>query len=236
MDRAMVGRVMDGSPLASLSIRPGTRIQKVAGTPVATFSDIRLALQNAAPGQVDFELVLPLAGGQVETASATLGADALASVGKLRWEAQNMPPLSPMLEMQRASNALEAVTIGIEKTHLFMLQTYITLARLVEGEVQVRNLRGPLGIAVEGTAITKRGGAYLMFFLGLISINLAVINFLPLPIVDGGLFVLLMIEKLRGKPVSPQIQSAITVAGLLLLGTIFLMVTYHDIGRLITGG
>jgi regulator of sigma E protease len=102
--------------------------------------------------------------------------------------------------------------------------------------VQVRNLRGPLGIAVEGTAITKRGGAYLMFFLGLISINLAVINFLPLPIVDGGLFVLLMIEKLRGKPVSPQIQSAITVAGLLLLGTIFLMVTYHDIGRLITGG
>ena len=76
----------------------------------------------------------------------------------------------------------------------------------------------------------------LLFFLGLISVNLAVINFLPIPIVDGGLMVFLLVEKLKGSPVSPWIQTAATVVGLAVIASIFLMTLYFDIGRIMGNG
>jgi len=58
-----------------------------------------------------------------------------------------------------------------------------------------------------------------------------VVNFLPIPIVDGGLFTFLLIEKITGRPPSPKVQAAAQVVGLVLLGSLFLFVTYHDILR-----
>ena len=75
---------------------------------------------------------------------------------------------------------------------------------------------------------------YLVFFLAVISVNLAVINFLPLPIVDGGLFLFLIYEKLKGRPPSIAFQNAATVLGLVLIGTIFLVVTWNDVSRLLS--
>jgi regulator of sigma E protease len=60
-----------------------------------------------------------------------------------------------------------------------------------------------------------------------------VVNFLPIPIVDGGLFVFLIIEKIMGKPLSPKAQSIAQIVGLALIASVFLFVTYHDIARLI---
>jgi regulator of sigma E protease len=74
-----------------------------------------------------------------------------------------------------------------------------------------------------------------MYLLAFISANLAVINFLPIPVVDGGVFVLLIVEKMKGAPVSIRVQEVITYAGLALLGTVFIYITYHDFLRLLFG-
>jgi len=66
----------------------------------------------------------------------------------------------------------------------------------------------------------------------MISANLAVVNFLPIPIVDGGLFTFLVIEKLQGRPLSPRTQSIAQVVGLALIVSVFLFVTYQDIMRM----
>ena len=66
----------------------------------------------------------------------------------------------------------------------------------------------------------------------MLSVNLAVINFLPLPIVDGGLFLFLVYEKIRGRPPSLGFQNATTIVGLVLIGTVFVVITYNDIVRL----
>ncbi|QDU70984.1 site-2 protease family protein [Mucisphaera calidilacus] len=132
----------------------------------------------------------------------------------------------------KGDSITEAVELGVMKTGDFMAQTYLTLLRLFQGSVQVANLRGPVGIVDEGQKVASRGWPYLLFFLGLISINLAVLNFLPLPIVDGGLMVFLMIEAIRGKPASVRIQQAATIAGLALLGCLFLYVTFNDLWRI----
>jgi regulator of sigma E protease len=98
--------------------------------------------------------------------------------------------------------------------------------------VKVEHLKGPVGIAHLGTLVAERGFIWLLFFMALISINLAVINFLPLPIVDGGQFLFLVYEQIRGKPVPPGFQNVVTMAGLVLIGCVFLIVTYNDITHL----
>jgi regulator of sigma E protease len=74
---------------------------------------------------------------------------------------------------------------------------------------------------------------YLVFFLGIISVNLAVINFLPIPIVDGGLFLFLVYEKLRGRPPSIAFQNTATIIGVTLIATVLLVVTWNDLVRLV---
>jgi regulator of sigma E protease len=117
-----------------------------------------------------------------------------------------------------------------------MLQVYVTLGRLFQGSVGVQHLQGPVGIVHTGTRVARQGGTYLLFFLGLISVNLAVINFLPIPIVDGGHMVFLLVEKLKGSPVSDRIQTAALYVGLAMILSIFAMTFYYDIARIVTGG
>ena len=71
----------------------------------------------------------------------------------------------------------------------------------------------------------------LIWFLAMISANLAVVNFLPIPIVDGGLFMFLIIEKFQGRPLSPKVQSIAQLVGIAMIVSVFIFVTYQDIMR-----
>jgi regulator of sigma E protease len=116
-----------------------------------------------------------------------------------------------------------------------MMTTYVTFVRLLQGSVKVVHLKGPVGIAHLGTLVASRGLVWLLFFMALISVNLAVINFLPIPIADGGHFVFLLYEQFTGKPVSAAVQNFAAIAGLLLLATVFVIVTFNDISNLFRG-
>ena len=135
----------------------------------------------------------------------------------------------------KANGPVDALKTGIGETHRVMMSTYLTLVRLFQGTVRVEHLKGPVGITHMGTLIAQRGPIWLLFFFALVSVNLAVINFLPLPIVDGGQFLLLIYEWIRGKPAPIAFQNALTLAGLLLIGSIFVIVTFNDVANLIGG-
>ena len=124
--------------------------------------------------------------------------------------------------------------MGLHETKKMVLMTYLTLDRLFRGTVGVSQLRGPVGIVHIGTRIADRGMTYLVFFLAMISVNLAVINFLPIPIADGGLMVFLIYERLRGRPPSPSFQNGAMLAGLVLVGLLFAVTFYNDMLRLIS--
>ena len=135
----------------------------------------------------------------------------------------------PMQVIDRSPSPGAAITRGIAESRRVMMQTYLTFLRLFQGSVEVKHLKGPVGIAHLGTQIASQGFIWVLFFMALISINLAVINFLPLPIVDGGQFLMLCYEWIRGKPVPIVVQNFATLAGLLFIGMIFLYVTFNDI-------
>ena len=130
-------------------------------------------------------------------------------------------------------NPIEAMKMGVDETINMIVMTYLTVDRLFRRTVGVDQLRGPIGIVDIGVKIADRGMSYLLFFLAIISVNLAVLNFLPLPIVDGGLFLYLIYEKLIGKPPSIAFQNAAAVFGLGLIGTLFVVTFYNDIMRIV---
>jgi len=97
----------------------------------------------------------------------------------------------------------------------------------------VEQISGPVGIVQMGSEVARQDFVKMLYFLALISANLAVINFLPLPIVDGGLFIFLIIEKIKGSPISVRVQIATQLIGLALIIGIFLFVTINDIQKLV---
>lgn len=126
---------------------------------------------------------------------------------------------------------MQATQWGVIETRDFILQFYVTLQRMVTGDVSATNLMGPVGIFQTGTNIASKGPDWLIWFLSMISANLAVVNFLPIPIVDGGLFTFLLLEKIKGKPASPRTQMIAQYVGLVLLLSIFVFVTWQDIAN-----
>ncbi len=129
-------------------------------------------------------------------------------------------------------NPIVAVSMGFRQTWKMVVLTYLTIDRLIGGSVSVKQLHGPVGIVHIGTRVADRGFMYLVFFLAMISVNLAVLNFLPLPIVDGGLFLFLLYEKIFKRPPSIAFQNAATLVGLALIGTLFVVTFYNDMMRL----
>ena len=89
-----------------------------------------------------------------------------------------------------------------------------------------------MGIASIAYQAVKTSTIEFLYLLAFISANLAVVNFLPLPVVDGGIFVMLIVERLQGRPISLRVQEAITYAGLALILSLFLYLTYNDVLRL----
>ena len=238
------------TPAAEMIDRPGTRIVSVGGAPVASLRDVAGAIIAAtdeafAAGAESFvvpvELVPPLpaqadGSAPAETRDWTLSRAQVASVRELGWTLPGDTLALALFELEhtvdRASGPVAAVGRGIAKSRQVMNQTYLTFLRLFQGTVRVQHLKGPVGIAHLGTQVAERGFVWVLFFLALVSVNLAVINFLPLPIVDGGQFLMLAYEGLRRKPVPIVFQNVATLAGLALIGAVFLIVTFHDIRAL----
>ena len=125
-----------------------------------------------------------------ETVTLNLSAADVEALHALSWSSalSNVAFEPAYTTLSAGGNALRAVVMGFQETHKFVLVTYLTIDRLLRGSVGFEQLRGPVGIVHIGAKIADRGFTYLIFFLALISVNLAVINFVPIPILDGGLF------------------------------------------------
>ena len=142
--------------------------------------------------------------------------------------------VAPEYRLLKGENALDAVWIGMHKTYYFIRMVYRTMQRMIfTRSVSLEQMSGPLGIIDMGGQIARTGLVQFLFFLAMISANLAVINFLPLPIVDGGLMIFLLIEKIKGAPVSLRVQVATQMIGLFLIVGLFLFVTYQDVVRML---
>lgn len=231
---------------ASLNLLRGSRITKVGDRAVTNLEDVTNALidstrtafeSSAERAEVALTVVLPVkseGAAAEQTLTWSIPRDELKSLHSLSWLATISPGwFEPEKFIQKANGPFDAIGMGIAQTRSVMTSTYVTFARLFQGSVKIEHLKGPVGIADVGTKVARKGFVWLLFFLALISVNLAVVNFLPIPIADGGHFLFLLYEQITGKPVSVAVQNVAAIAGLMLVIGMFLLVTYNDIANLI---
>jgi len=232
--QAVVGKTIaleDGT--AKLEIPHSALITVVDGTAVSNFYDIIREIRRY-PGEritIDWRVDEQAAG------SVSLDVDPdVRGVNVKSIFAVNVP-FDDMKRLYRAGNPIEAVGMGYKKTIMFITQTYLTLRRLLGRDVSPKSLIGPVGIlAASYTIVAERPFVYYAYFLGLISACIAVVNFLPLPPLDGGLVVLLLIEKVKGSALSERTQGIFAYAGWVLIGAFFLYITFNDVVRTFFSG
>ncbi len=128
----------------------------------------------------------------------------------------------------------QAVRSGYDKTIQNVFMVYATFRSLAQRRVSFKNLGGPIMIFEAGYGAAGSGLTTLILFLGFLSVNLAVLNFLPIPPLDGGQMVFLIAEKVRGRPLPDSALLAGTYFGLFLVLCLMVFVTYQDIFRLVT--
>lgn len=231
--------------LGSLSkIRAGAIVTRVGEREITDFESLRLALQQETADAAErgdsaaVQLTIRTPTGSVdaleERIELELTAEEVGALRNLGWEVAGIQSAFETVEVLVIADSVGgAVSMGVYRTKRVLQQTYLTFKRLFEGTVQVNQLQGPVGITHTGSMFAERGFIYLLYFMALISANLAVINFLPLPIVDGGQFLMLCYEGLAKKPVPIIVQNVITLCGLLFIGALFLYITFNDIVRLL---
>jgi regulator of sigma E protease len=123
----------------------------------------------------------------------------------------------------------QAVSIATEKTYETIAQTVGIVGKLVSGKVSIKQLQGPVGIGSEAGKAVKRGSVSVILLMVLISVNLGILNLLPIPILDGGNILLLAIEGGLRRDLSLAFKERYIQVGLVFLLVVFAIVMYHDV-------
>ncbi len=127
---------------------------------------------------------------------------------------------------------IDATKKGIEKTVQLSWVTLKVIGKLFTGDLSLKNLSGPISIAKGAGVMVQIGFVYYLGFLALISVNLGIMNLLPLPVLDGGHLVFLTLEGIQGKPLSEKTQQTAYRVGASLLLTLTIFALFNDFLRL----
>ena len=127
---------------------------------------------------------------------------------------------------------IAAIEQSVQKTWNLVVLSFDMIGKLFTGDVSVKNLSGPISIAQGAGSSADYGLVYFLGFLALISINLGIINLLPLPVLDGGHLFYYFIELLTGKPVPEKIQEIGFKFGTIALLSLMSIAIFNDLSRL----
>lgn len=220
----MIAQVMPNSPAALAGLEEGDAILRINNEEINSEQELQEAVARN-DGQVSELLIKRLGTEQTltvipaskEGARATIGV-AIFSSGLVRY-----PFFSALIEGAKTTGWM------IKEIVLAFGDLFINL---FQGHEVGDQFAGPVGIANITGQAARLGFSYLLQFVALLSLNLAIINILPLPALDGGRILFLLIEKIKGKPVKREIEALIHNLGFFLLIAVVIFITYKDIIKL----
>ncbi|MFO7713897.1 RIP metalloprotease RseP [Desulfosarcina sp.] len=125
----------------------------------------------------------------------------------------------------------QAIAESIDQTYQISRLTLLSIGKLIKGTVSTKTLGGPIMIAEMAGQQAKEGIVNLVFFIAVLSINLAVLNFLPIPVLDGGHLMFFFIEAVIGRPINIRMREIAQQAGIFVLIMLMIFVFYNDIVR-----
>lgn len=223
--------VTEGSAAEKAGLQAGDRIVKVDGQPIDTWHPFTYFVRQS-PNKA-LELLVERNGSSL-ILNVTPTAVALkdgTEVGQVGAQLQILPPDEQYLIMQQY-NPFSALYEASDKTWQLMGLTVKMIGKLVVGDVKLTNLSGPVSIAKGAGMSADSGFIYYLMFMALISVNLGIINLFPLPVLDGGHLLFLVIEKIKGGPVSERVQDFCYRIGIMALMLLMGLALFNDFSRL----
>ncbi len=208
---------VDGSPAQAAGMKAGDEIVKINDVKISEWNDVGEALEGAKTG--DKVSIVYKRDGKENTINTEL----------MESEGRAMIGITPKHE-RHVGNALVS---GVKTTFNMTTQMYTVIKQLFTGEVSTKELSGPVGIVYMVNQSASMGLFYFFYLMAVISLNLAIVNLLPLPALDGGRIVLIGIKKITGKAISDKTEGMINTVGLVLLLTLMVYVTWNDIIKFI---
>ena len=126
----------------------------------------------------------------------------------------------------------KSLTMAINETNQMIVLTLNMFGKMIRGQISGKNLSGPVGIAKDAGTVAKRGFIATLSFMAIISISLGIINLFPLPILDGGQIVFVLVEKLIGRPLPEKLQIVFQQFGIGALLFLMVFALYNDLIRI----
>ena len=209
-----IDKVQTGSPAYAAGMVKGDVITSIEGTEIKNWNDISSVIQKNKDGM---NVTVNRNGKTVNLQMTPEKSNGKYIVG-----------ITPAV----THNPVLAVRNGVLASWNMLGTMYVSLKEIFTGQVSAKNLQGPVGIVTMVHQSESYGLYYFLYLLSFISINLAVINMLPLPALDGGRILFVIIRKITGKMISDKMEASVHAAGMIMLLTLMVFVTWNDIGRL----
>ena len=229
----VVGEVQPGMPAAESGIEPRDRIVALDGQPVETWDDLAETISKR-PGET-LTLTIERAGSRLDvsvTPRAVTERDALGretSVGRIGIARGAAPTY-------RRSDPLSAVAKGVARTWDVTALTAVSIWKLMTGAIPASSIGGPLQISMVAGQQAQQGLVSYAFFVALISVNLGILNLLPVPMLDGGHLLFFVIEAVLGRPLSVRKREIAQQIGLALLMLLMVFALFNDLTRIFPVG
>jgi len=224
-----VGKILEGSPAMEAGMKAGDLVTAIEGQEIWRWDDMRRLIEKSPDealsitvkrdGQDSILKVTPRVGDNKDFFGRPVGRVGIGPSGK-------------SVQLGVFASIREGCRFTVYLTRL----VFETLIMLVKGDISPKALGGPIQIVQASGESLKAGAISFMFLMSYISINLAIINLLPIPILDGGHLLFYLIEAITRRPVTGKVREVATQVGLLFIVFLMLMVFYNDISRIITQG
>ncbi len=223
-----IGKVLDGTPAKEAGIEVGDKITAVNGQQVALWEEL-LKVVHKSESKIVF---------MVERGSQTLAIPVVPRVQdsrdmfgkKIRVAFVGVAPSSEMIYVK--NGIFKAIYLGAERVWTLTAMIFYSLGLMISGALSFKeSVTGPIGIFFMTQQAAQMGIVYLFYFMGSLSVSLFVLNLLPIPVLDGGHVLFILIERLKGSPLKESIKEKMTQGGLVLLLVLMAFVIFQDINR-----
>ncbi len=232
LHKPRVGVVAPGRPAAEAGVEPGDLIVRIDGDTIRTWDEMVHTIEPAAGDTLEVALargdsVLEVVLVPTEQTVRDAVSGESRRVGQIGIGSQAFDPIRVEFGLG------EALAEGARLTWVDVNRVLFTLKGMIVGTISPRELGGPIFIGQMSGQVAAAGMLPLILFMAFLSVNLAILNLLPIPVLDGGHLIFLLIEGIRGKPLSLSLRLRLTQIGLFVLLGIMVLALTNDLFRVI---
>ncbi len=222
-DKPILGELASDGSAIDAGLKTGDVVQTIEGAEISSWSDVVEIIQRNPENELDF---LIDRNGETMEISVTPDKREVELEGG---QSETIGIIGVYAPIEK--DAMKAILYGFQETYTWTKEIIVAVGKLVTGQFSIDALAGPVGIYESTSIVAQSGIWYLMRWAAVLSINLGIMNLLPIPALDGGRLMFFAVEAVRGKPIDPQKEGMVHFIGFALLMLLMLVVTWNDIQR-----